>query len=167
MPKPVWLEIQRRTRKLEWQESDEHFHRPGFRNAFSFHPAESRKTPWLEPLIYRRTAYSTRHREYRRYQFPREQKRLKWLQRYRKTLVPFRRGRRLYIKGRHWHRLRMYNERMFLGLFDLRNTSSARRHFIKLHRQRPKRNAFGKSLTGLGNRLDVTLVMLGLVPTIF
>lgn len=35
--------------------------------------------------MFRRAIYSTRHLEYRRYAFPREQKRLKWLQYYRRA----------------------------------------------------------------------------------
>jgi hypothetical protein len=170
MPRSVWQEIRRRTRKLEWRESDEKFYRKGFRKAFSFSPQERRRAPWLEAIIYRRALYSTRRGEYRRYQFPREQKRLNWLQRVRKSLFPARRNRNLYIKGRRWPRLRMYNQRMFRGLFDLRNRSAARRHFRKLHRQRPprhNRSGFAKTLKGLGDRLDNVLMLLGIAPTIF
>jgi hypothetical protein len=49
--------------------------------------------------MYRRALYSTLRGSYRRYQFPREQKRLKWLQQYRKALFPTRRSAK-YIKKR-------------------------------------------------------------------
>lgn len=64
----------------------------------------------------------------------------------------------------------MYNQRMFRGLFDLRNKSAARRHFRKLRRQRPhhsRRSGFAKSLKGLGNRLDNVLMQLHITPTVF
>lgn len=64
----------------------------------------------------------------------------------------------------------MYNQRMFRGLFDLRNRSAARRHFRKLHRQRPprhNRSGFAKTLKGLGDRLDNVLMLLNIAPTIF
>ncbi len=48
--------------------------------------------------MYTRATYSTRLREFRRRQYPHEQKKFKWLQRVRKMLYPGRRAR--YIKWR-------------------------------------------------------------------
>jgi hypothetical protein len=69
--------VQREVRRFEWRESDEVFFRSGFRNAFSLHPREHRLTPWLQPLIYNRATYNTRLHEFRRRQFPHEQKKYK------------------------------------------------------------------------------------------
>jgi len=48
--------------------------------------------------MYTRATYSTRLAEFRRRQYPHEQKKFKWLQRVRKMLYPGRGTR--YIKGR-------------------------------------------------------------------
>lgn len=67
--------------------------------AFKFYRGEYGQVPWLQSLMYRRSLYATRHHEYRRYAFPREQKRLKWLQTFRRGFyhnIPERR----YLKGR-------------------------------------------------------------------
>lgn len=116
--------------------------------------------------MYRRALYSTRRHRYRRHQFPREQKRLKWLQFMRKTIyVP--RTDKVYIKGRRWPKVRIYNNRLFRSLFSLRNDRTAMRHFQKLARRRPKTNGFAHSLRGLADRLDVNLILLNLAPTVF
>jgi ribosomal protein S4 len=165
LPAVVWKEIQRRARRLEWRESDELFFRKGFRNAFRFYPSERNRAPWLEALMYNRSLYSTRLGEYRRRQFPREQKRFKWLQRVRKALFPSRTAK--YIKGRRWPRLRIYNQKLFYTLFNLPDRNAARRHFRKLNRRRGKPTSFAHSQRGLGDRLDVTLMHLNVAPSIF
>lgn len=48
--------------------------------------------------MYNRSLFSTHRGEFRRRQFPREQKKYKWLQRVRKAFFPSRSAR--YIKGR-------------------------------------------------------------------
>jgi ribosomal protein S4 len=165
MPELLFKGMRVRLRKLEWREPDRHFNRRGWRNAFSFFPNERKKAPWLERIMFRRSLYSTLRGPYRRYQFPREQKRLNWLQYYRKAI--FAQGSKKYIKGRRWPKLRIYNQRLHRGFFSLRNTRVAQRHFKKLSRRKPKGSGFSKSLVGLADRLDVNLVLLNIAPTIF
>lgn len=88
-----------RLRRLEWRESDERFFRRGFRHAFTFHPKERGRAPWLESLMYTRSLYNFNRGEYRRDQFPREQKANKWLQRVRKLLYR-NKFTNVYIKSR-------------------------------------------------------------------
>jgi ribosomal protein S4 len=164
MPPVVWKEIQRRARQLEWRESDDVFRRSGFRMAFRFYPSERNRAPWLESLMYNRSLFSTRLHEFRRRQYPREQKKYKWLQRVRKSLFPGRTN--VYIKGRRWPRIRMYNQRLHYTLFNLPNRSAARRHFKKLNR-RSRKVGFVHAQEGLSNRLDNVLIHLNIVPTIF
>jgi hypothetical protein len=52
-------------------------------------------------------------------------------------------------------------------MFSLRNKRTAQRHFQKLSRRKPVDSGFSKALTGLGDRLDVNLVLLNIAPTIF
>lgn len=166
LPQPLFKKMRARLRKLEWREPDRYFHRKGWRFAFKFYPGEQRKAPWLQLAMYRRALYSTRRHTYRRYQFPREQKRLKWMQYMRKTVyAPG--ADKAYIKGRRWAKTRIYNNRLFRSLFHLRNDRVAARHFKKLSRRRPKTNGFAHSLRGLGDRLDVNLMLLNLAPTVF
>jgi ribosomal protein S4 len=167
LPRPVWREIARRARKLVWKESDGVFFRRGFRSAFRFHYKEAKRAPWLEALMYNRATFSTRLGEFRRRSFPREQKKYKWLQRVRKQLyAPRHRAR--YIKRRRWAQLRTYNQRLHRSLFNLPNQRSARRHFKKLNRRtRPAISSFVNASQGLTNRLDVTLVLMNIVPSIF
>jgi ribosomal protein S4 len=166
LPRVIWNEIQRRVRKFEWRESDEVFFRPGFRNAFRFQPNERNRAPWLEHLMYTRATYSTRLHEFRRWQLPREQKKYKWLQRVRKTLYPSKTVK--YIKGRRWHQLRKYNQKLHYSLFNLRDRGAARRHFTRLsYKSRPSISSFVSASSGLTNRLDVTLMQLGVAPSIY
>jgi ribosomal protein S4 len=166
LPHGIWKEIQRRVRKFEWRESDEVFFRKGFQNAFRFFPQEYNRAPWLEALMYTRATYSTRLREFRRRQFPREQKKYKWLQRVRKSLAPTKAAR--YLKGRRWPQLRTYNQKLHYSLFNLPDRHAASRHFQKLaRRSRPAISSFVASQQGLGDRLDVTLLHLNIVPSIF
>lgn len=166
LPRTIWNEIQRRVRRFEWRESDEVFFRPGFRYAFRFYPSERNRAPWLEHLMYTRATYSTRLHEFRRWQFPREQKKYKWLQRVRKFLYPSKLVR--YIKGRRWPQLRRYNQKLHYSLFNLPDRSAARRHFEKLNRRsRPAVSGFVSASAGLSNRLDVTLMKLGVAPSIY
>jgi hypothetical protein len=166
LPHSRWKEIQRRIRKFEWRESDEVFFRQGFRNAFSFFPSERSRAPWLEALMYTRATYSTRLREFRRRQFPREQKKYKWLQRVRKALFATQTNR--YVRGRRWPQLRTYNQKLHYSLFSLPNRGAARRHFQKLAgRSRPSISSFIEAQRGLGDRTDVTLLHLNIVPSIF
>jgi ribosomal protein S4 len=115
--------------------------------------------------MYNRSLYSTNRGEFRRRQFPREQKKYKWLQRVRKAFFPSRSAK--YIRNRRWPRLRTYNQKLFYSLFNLPDRRAASRHFRKLNRRKGKRGGFAHSQTGLGDRLDVTLMHLNLVPTIF
>jgi ribosomal protein S4 len=166
LPHIIWKEIQRRVRKFEWRESDEVFFRKGFRKAFQFYPNERRKAPWLEHLMYTRATYSTRLREFRRRQYPHEQKKFKWLQRVRKMLYPGRQAK--YIKGRRWPQLRRYNQKLHYSLFNLRDRAAARRRFKRLSgRTRPAVSSFVSMSQGLTNRLDVTCLKLGFAPTIY
>lgn len=98
IPYVIWKDIHRRVRRLTWRESDDEFTRRGFRNAFRFYPTERNRAPWLEALMYNRALFSTNLKEFRRRQFPREQKKYKWLQRVRKTLFPGRTN--TYVRGR-------------------------------------------------------------------
>jgi len=167
LPHVIWKEIQRRIRKFEWRESDEVFFRRGFRTAFQFYPSERRRAPWLEPLMLTRATYSTRLREFRRRQYPHEQKKFKWLQRVRRLLYPARRTR--YIRGEHaWPKLRTYNQKLHYSLFNLRDRAAARRHFKKaVGRTRPAFSAFVAMSKGLTDRLDVTCLKMGFAPTIY
>jgi ribosomal protein S4 len=166
LPHLIWKDVQRRIRRFEWRESDEVFFRPGFRNAFSLHPKERRQAPWLQPLLYNRSTYSTRLHEFRRWQFPREQKKYKWLQRVRKSLAPCRKVR--YFKWRRWPQLRRYNQKLFYSLFNLPDRRAASRHFRKLNkRSAPVVSNFIRAQKGLGTRLDVTLMHLGVAPSIY
>jgi len=166
LPHVIWKEIQRRIRKFEWRESDEVFFRRGFRRAFQFHSNERRKAPWLEKLMYTRAAYSTRLSEFRRRQYPHEQKKFKWLQRVRRMLYPGRNA--WYIKGRRWPQLRRYNQKLHYSLFNFRDRGAARRHFKKsAGHTRPSISAFVSMCTGLTARLDIICLQLGFAPSIY
>jgi hypothetical protein len=166
LPHALWKDVQRQVRRFEWRESDEAFFRKGFRHAFTLHPRERSKAPWLQPLIYNRSTYSTRLHEFRRHQFPREQKKYKWLQRVRKSLAPCRKMR--YFKWRRWPQLRRYNQKLFYSLFSFPDRRAASRHFRKLNkRSTPAISNFIRAQKGLGTRLDVTLMHLGVVPSIY
>jgi ribosomal protein S4 len=166
LPHAIWKDIQRRIRKFEWRESDQVFARRGFRNAFKFRPNERRKAYWLEPLLYTRSAYSTRLRAFRRRQFPHEQKKFKWLQRVRKQLYPGQRRR--FIKRKRWSQLGRYSQKLHYSLFDLRDRAAARRHFKKLNgRSKPAVSAFVSHSKGLTDRLDVTCLQMRFAPTIY
>lgn len=116
--------------------------------------------------MYTRATFSTRLREFRRRQFPREQKKFKWLQRVRKALFATRTNR--YIRGRRWSQLRTYNQRLYYSLFNLPDRNAARRHFRKLNRRtRPAISGFVAATHGLGDRLDVALLHLKVAPSIF
>ena len=53
-------------------------------------------------------------------------------------------------------------------MFNLPDQNAARRHFRKLNRRtRPAVSSFVEATRGLGDRLDVTLVHLKIVPSIF
>jgi len=164
IPYQIFKQTRSRIRAIEWKEPDRHFFRAGWRNAFRFGPSGAR---WLEALMYRRSVYSTRRGTYRRYQYPREQKRLKWLQFFRRAVLnPS--VETTYIKRRRWTRLRTANQRLQRSLFNLKNSSSARR-FVRNKSKKTARNqsGFEHCLTGLGNRLDVTLLLLNIAPSPF
>lgn len=57
--------------------------------------------------------------------------------------------------------------RLARSLFNLRNTRVAQRHFKKLSKKTPTTTGFSQMLTGLGNRLDVNLLLLNILPTVF
>ena len=155
-----------RLRKLDWRESDELFFRDGLRHAFTFHPRERSSTRWLEPLLLRRSLYNQRRGEYRRYQFPREQKNRKWLQKLRKLM--FRNPpSRMYIKGRRWPLLRMYSQRLHRSAFHIRNSKAALKRFRKATRRKAAQTGFEKLMVGFGDRLDVNLMLLNIAPTTF
>jgi hypothetical protein len=165
-PPEKWKQIRARVRHVEWRESDEIFFRHGFHTAFQVYSYERTRAPWLEALIYNRATYSTRLREFRRWQFPREQKKYKWLQRVRKSLAPSRKNR--YFKGRRWPQLRRYNQKLFYSLFNLRGRRATRRRFQKLNKQSASSvSNFIRTQKGLGTRLDVTLVHFGIAPSIY
>jgi ribosomal protein S4 len=165
LPHVIWKEIQRRIKKFEWRESDDVFVRAGMRNAFRFRPNERRATPWLEHLMYTRATYSTRLAEFRRRQFPHEQKKFKWLQRVRKVLYS---PRTRYFKRKRWPQLRRYNQKLHYSLFKLRDRGAARKHFKKVAaRSRPAISAYIAMSKGLTDRLDVTCLQMGFAPTIY
>lgn len=166
IPEVIFKEVRTRARLFEWKESDEHFFRRGWKNAFTLYPSERARAPWLQPIRRRRTAYSTRLGEYRRYAFPREQKRLKARQHYRKARVTPD-SRQPYVKGRRWPRLRTTAYRLARSLFEFRNTRTAQKHFKKLSKWKTKTTGFSRNLIGLGNRLDVNLRLLGLFKTVY
>lgn len=155
-----------RLRKLDWRESDNKFSRHGLKTAFTFHPKERLNAPWLESLMYRRSLYSYRRGEYRRHQFPREQKSKKWLQRFRKLMYR-RKASRIYIKRRRWPLLRLYNQRLHRSAFHIRNTKISLKRFRKLLRRKPVNTGFEKLMLGFGDRLDVNLMLLNIAPTTF
>lgn len=73
-----------------------------------------------------------------------------------------------YIKWRKWSQLRRYNQKLHYSLFSLRDRNAARRHFKKLsYRSRPSISGFVSASHGLTDRLDVTLMHLGVVPSIY
>lgn len=166
IPEILFKERRARLRLLEWHESDRHFFRKGWKKAFNFYPSEKQRAPWLEPLRRRRTSYSTRHGEYRRYSFPREQKSLKSLQYYRKARIN-NDPRRRFLKTRRWPRLRTMAYRRYRSLFDFRNTRVAQKHFKKLSKQSTKTTGFSRNAEGTRNRLDITLLFLGITKTVY
>jgi hypothetical protein len=166
LPRPRWRRTVRNVRRMEWRESDDVFNQQGFRSAFRFHMKERARAPWLEILIYTRAAYSTHLREFRRWHFPKDHKKYRWLQRVRKALSPARRNR--YIRGRRWSQIRRYNQKLFYSLFNFRNRRRAHRHFNKLDkRSAPTFSNFIRSHRWLTTRLDVNLVLLGIAPSIY
>ena len=114
--------------------------------------------------MYNRSLYTTSLREFRRRQFPREQKKYKWLQRVRKNFFPGRTN--TYFRWRRWPRLQRYNQRLHYSLFHLPNRRAARRHFRRLNGQH-RMIGFTHAQSGLTNRLDNTLLYLHLAPTIY
>jgi ribosomal protein S4 len=62
----------------------------------------------------------------------------------------------------------MYNQRLHYSLFNLPDRNAARRHFRKLNRRsRPAISNFVAASQGLGDRVDLTLMHLKVVPSIF
>jgi ribosomal protein S4 len=166
LPDELYKLARIRLRKLDWRESDELFYRHGLKHAFTFHPRERMNTRWLEPLLLRRSLYDFNRGEYRRYQFPREQKNRKWLQKLRKLMYR-NRPSRMYIKGRRWPLLRMYSQRLHRSAFHLRNAKAALKRFRKSTRRRADNTGFEKLMVGFGDRLDVNLMLLNIAPTTF
>lgn len=164
LPEKNFKEIRNRLKLLNWVENDGVFERKDLRTAFSMQAAERSKTPWLEPLVYKRALYSTSIGPYRKSAIPREQKRLKHLQYLRKQMFG---ARYKYIKGRRLFRLNILNTKMYLSLFDIVNKSAARRLFKNLNKNAEKEYGFFKNLIDLGNRYDVLLILFGIAPTIF
>lgn len=73
-----------------------------------------------------------------------------------------------YFKWRRWPQLRRYNQKLFYSLFNLPNRRAASRHFQKLNKRSvPGTSNFIRAQKGLGTRLDVTLMHLGVAPSIY
>jgi hypothetical protein len=89
---------------------------------------------------------------------------MRWLQYYKKHMLEF--FKPTYLAGRKLPRLRVYMHHLFYRLFNLKNRRSAQKHFNK-RAKRTRRIGFAKILAGLGNRLDVVLLLLKVVPTLF
>lgn len=61
----------------------------------------------------------------------------------------------------------MYNRRLSNSVFSIRNTKVALKRFRKLTRRKPTASGFENLMVGFGNRLDVTLILLNIAPTVF
>jgi ribosomal protein S4 len=166
LPDVLFKMARLRLRKLEWREASDRFERFGLRQAFTFHPKERRHARWLEALMYRRSLYSYQRGEYRRDQFPREQKSRKWMQRLRKLMYR-RKLTHLYLKRRRWPTLRRYNQKLHRSAFNICTSKAMLKRFRKLARRKPVTTGFEKLMSGFGDRLDVNLMLLNIAPTTF
>lgn len=166
LPDELFRLSRSRLRKLEWRDSDEKYYRRGLRHAFSFHPKARRNAPWLEVLLYRRALYPYKRAEFRRYMFPREQKSHRWREKLRKLMYR-RKLTNTYFKKRRWHLTRMYNQRLSRSLFDIRTSKAALKRTRKRARLRTKTTGLEQNMVGFGDRLDVTLILMGIAPTTF
>jgi hypothetical protein len=166
LPDELFRLSRSRLRKLEWKKADGKFEYVGLKKQLTLKPAEKRTAPWLEGLLYSRALYSTRRLAIRRYQLPKDQKSKKWLQKAKKQL--FRRPiTHLYIKRRHWARLRMYNQRLSRSLFHIRNTKVAVKRFQRLNRKKTNTTGFEMFTKGHFDRVDVNLILMKFAPSTF
>ena len=61
----------------------------------------------------------------------------------------------------------MYIQRLYRSVFQMRNSKVALKRFRKLRRKRAHTTGFERLMTGFGDRLDVNLMLLKLVPSTF
>jgi hypothetical protein len=157
-----------RLRPLIWREWDTTFDNDDLYRGFSFNRAERRRARWLEVLMYRRALYSSNRRPYRRYNFPKGYASLRWLQKYRKAAANGLRSRR-YLRRRRWRMVQTCNRKMFLKMFHFPHIRAAQKHFCKTSKKAPGagQSGFGRMTRGLVSRVDVNLLILNIVGTVF
>lgn len=61
----------------------------------------------------------------------------------------------------------MYNQRLSRSLFDIRTSKAALKRTRKRARLRTKTTGLEQNMVGFGDRLDVTLILMGIAPTTF
>lgn len=167
LPEELFKLSRIRLRKLTWRKSDGRFEYKGLKKKLTLRPEERRRNPWLEGMLYTRSLYSTQRMPIRRHQLPKDVKSQKWLQKAKKQLFK-KPTTHLYIKKRHWPRLRMYNQRLQRSLFRIRNTKAAVKRFQKLTRRTAKYKVGGDAfMKGTLDRVDANLVLLNFAPTTF
>ena len=65
--------------------------------------------------------------------------------------------------------IRTYNRKMFMRMFHFPHIRAAQKHFAKMSKLSPKAGqcGFGRMSSGLVSRLDVNLLILNIVGTVF
>lgn len=166
IPETVFKTVKNRLKGFDWNTEDDSFYRIDLKQAFSLRYSERVYVPWLEPLMYKQSLYATKLKPYRQHSIPREQKRLKSLQYFRKQFLTVGENK-IYIKGRRLPRLNLLNTKLYLSLLRLRNKKAARKHFKKRTKHTTKTTGFSETTLGFCDRYDVNLMLIGLAPTIY
>jgi hypothetical protein len=159
------------SRVLVWRIPDYKFERSDMRSAFRFNYRERLHFKWVEALLYTRVAYHTSRRYmFRRYNIPREQKRLKKLQKFRKAWGggPSKHIQAVRKQGRKVRgRWRGFINRLFKKLFSFPTFKNAKKHFQRQIKKRPKTHDRSLNFSETANRASVVLILLGVIPTIY
>ena len=116
--------------------------------------------------MYKRATYATNTGVYQRSALPREQKKFKSLQFYRKQLLnPSKKQK--YIKNRKLYRLNILNVKLHLSLFSIKNKKTAKKHFKTANRNATTLPRFAQETKKLVTRVDVLLLLLGIASTTY
>jgi ribosomal protein S4 len=164
MDQESFKKVRNRLRTIAWKESDKHFYRPTWRKANRFSTRLRKHAEWFEPLVLTRKLYHRWYKEYRQRKIAKQRGSLKWLQYYKQHLLYFRKPN--WIDGRKRYRLKTYMHRLFHKLFNFKNRREAQKHFAK-KMKRSDRIGFNRLSSNILNRLDITLLILRVIPTQF
>jgi hypothetical protein len=169
--KPVILDAEFKTfririRQTQWKKSDGRFEHDRLASKLTLNIDEQEAAPWLEPLLYARSLYSTLRPDIRREHLSADAKSKRWLQWLRQHYLneP---STHQYVRRRSWPKIRMYIQRMHRSLFKLPDTTAAVKRFQKLSRKRTNARGLSAFTQGFFDRIDVILVQLEIAPTVY